>query len=267
MHPYGLPGRDGTGSAFRRGYGVVHCLLVDTGDGLALVDTGWGLRDCTDPSPAVRQFAGIVGSTRDVSETAVRQLARLGHHPADVRHIFLTHLHLDHAGGLPDFPEAIVHASAREIDASRHPRTLIEWRAYRPEHWEHGPRWQPVEAFDGRWFGVRSSAPIPIGLAEFVLIPLPGHTRGHCAVGVRVGDGWLLHCGDAYGYYRQVDPAQPYAHPNGRLMESLVTWGFKMPRQHWATLRELRRAAGERLWTFCSHDGHEFHVMADHPGG
>jgi hypothetical protein len=49
-------------------------------------------------------------------------------------------------------------------------------------------------------------------------------------------------------------------------MESLVTWGFKMPRQHWATLRELRKAAGERLRTLCSHDGHEFHVMGSRDG-
>ncbi len=267
MHPYGLPGRDGTGGAFRRGYGVAHCLLVDTGAGLALVDTGWGVRDCTDPSPAVRQFAGIVGSPRDVAETAVRQVAQLGYDPADVRHVFLTHLHLDHAGGLPDFPGAIVHASAAEIDASRHPRTLIEWRAYRPEQVAHGPRWMAVQDFDALWFGIPCSRPAQLGQTEFVLIPLPGHTRGHCAVGVRVGDGWLLHCGDAYGYYRQVDPAQPYVHPNGRLMEGLVTWGFKMPRCHWATLRELKRAAGGRLRTLCSHDGHEFRTMGDNTGG
>ncbi len=102
-----------TGGFLRRGHGVIHCLLVDTGDGLALVDTGWGLRDCTDPSPAVRQFADLVGSSRDVTETAVRQVARLGYDPADVRHIFLTHLHLDHAGGLPDLPQATVHACRR----------------------------------------------------------------------------------------------------------------------------------------------------------
>jgi len=266
MHPYGLPARDGTGGLLRRGHGVIHCLLVDTGDGLALVDTGWGLRDCTDPSPAVRQFADLIGCTRETKETAIRQIEALGHDPREVRHIFMTHLHLDHAGGLRDFPDATIHASAGEIDASQHPRTLVEWRAYRPEHWAHGPRWQPVNAFDGRWFGIPSSAPLPIGQTEFVMIPLPGHTRGHCAVGVRVGDHWLLHCGDAYGYYRQVDPVQPYSHPSGRLMETLVTWGFKMPRRHWVTLRELLQAHGGLIRPFCAHDGHEFEAMRGNPG-
>ena len=141
MHAFGFPLDDGTGGVFKRGHGVIHCLLVDTGDGIALVDTGWGMRDCTDPSPAVRQFADIVGCSRDPGETAIQQVAALGHDPADVKHIFMTHLHLDHAGGLPDFPEALVHASASEINACAHPRSLIEWRAYRPEHWAHGPKW------------------------------------------------------------------------------------------------------------------------------
>ncbi len=56
--------------------------------------------------------------------------------------------------------------------------------------------------------------------------------QGHCAVALRLSDRWLLVCGDAYGFYRQVDPAQPYVHSNGQLMETLVTTGFNIPRRH-----------------------------------
>ncbi|WP_223281445.1 MBL fold metallo-hydrolase [Streptomyces antnestii] len=42
----------------------------------------------------------------DTGETAVRQVAALGYDIEDVRHIVLTHLDLDHAGGLRDFPPA-----------------------------------------------------------------------------------------------------------------------------------------------------------------
>jgi len=41
--------------------------------------------------------------------TALRQIERLGYHPRDVRHIVLSHLDFDHAGGLDDFPHATVH--------------------------------------------------------------------------------------------------------------------------------------------------------------
>ncbi len=38
-------------------------------------------------------------------------MKRLGYSINDVRHIILTHLDLDHAGGLHDFPNAAVHVS------------------------------------------------------------------------------------------------------------------------------------------------------------
>ena len=260
MHAYGFPLDDGTGGFFKRGHGVIHCLLVDTGAGLALVDTGWGMRDYTDPSPAVRQFTSIIGCPCDVNETAIRQVERLGHDPADVKHIFLTHMHLDHAGGLPDFPAATVHVFADEIEACLHPRTLVEWRAYRPEHRAHGPRWQPHTLQGNRWFGLDCTPPVRVGEAEFIMVPFTGHTRGHCGVALRTGERWLLHCGDAYGYYRQVDPVQPYTHPSGRLMETIVTTGFRMPRRHWVRIRKLLQEHGDEIQTFCTHDLREFEL-------
>ena len=253
MRPLGMPRQDGTGGFFVRGDGVIHCLLVETGEGLVLLDTGWGLRDCAEPAPTVRTFMTLGGCTCDPEETAVRQVARLGFDPADVRHILLTHMHLDHAGGLPDFPQASIHLADAELAAVRNPRTYMERFAYRREHWAHGPRWRPHPAAGGRWFDLESSPPLMIGGVEFALVPFTGHTRGHCAVAVRAEDGWLLHCGDLYGYPPQVDPVQSYAYPCGALMETIVTTGFTMPRRHWAVLRDLQRTHGDEVRMFCSH--------------
>jgi glyoxylase-like metal-dependent hydrolase (beta-lactamase superfamily II) len=52
-----------------------------------------------------------------------------------------------------------------------------------------------------RWFGLEARA-VPLGFSsEVLLIPLPGHTVGHCGVAVEQGDRWALHVGDAY-YFR-----------------------------------------------------------------
>jgi len=267
LHAYGFPQEDGTGGVFKRGHGVIHCLLVDTGDGLVLVDTGWGIGDCTVPSSAVRHFGRLEGCALDVHQTAKRQIEGLGYDPGRVKHTFMTHLHLDHAGGLPDFPEAVVHAWAGEIQAHLHPRSPMERYAYRPEHRAHGPNWQGHVVQGDRWFGLECGPPVAIGETEFVMIPLAGHTRGHCAVAVRNGDRWLLHCGDLYGYHRQVDPDGPYTHPCGRLLEWLVTAGFRMPRCHWAALKSLRQAHGDQIEVFCAHDAHEFQLGSARPRG
>lgn len=46
------------------------------------------------------------------------------------------------------------------------------------------------------------------------LIPLPGHTLGHCGVAVQTEGRWFLHVGDAYYLRRELTDPQ---HPIGEL--------------------------------------------------
>lgn len=85
-----------------------------------------GIQDYAHPSPLMRVFLWLIGSPRDREETAARQIVRLGYTVEDVRHIVLTHLNLDHAGGLRDFPGAQVHLFRREYEAAAHPHSLVE---------------------------------------------------------------------------------------------------------------------------------------------
>src|SRR5512141_416518 len=71
----------------------VTCLLAETNDGLALVDTGFGAEDIQHPTRSMRIFTGLMRLRGDLDETAVRQVRRLGYAPEDVRHIVMTHLH------------------------------------------------------------------------------------------------------------------------------------------------------------------------------
>lgn len=227
-----------------------HCLLVETPLGLALVDTGIGLLDVRDPDGRVGPEAvAAAGFQFRDEDTAARQVERLGFRPADVRHVLLTHADPDHAGGLADFPHARVHAAAEELDALRsgNPR-------YRPVQFDHEPRWVPHPSSAERWFGLEARrADLGAGV-EVLLVPLFGHTLGHCGVAVRTGDRWVLHVGDAY--YLRVELATD-DHP----VSALAALRADDDARRRASLDQLRRLArdhGGEIDLLGYHDVGEF---------
>jgi glyoxylase-like metal-dependent hydrolase (beta-lactamase superfamily II) len=244
---------------------VNHCLLVETDhDGLVLVETGLGLDNVRDPAGTLG--ADWVAMTQPLlaeEECAVRQVARLGYSPADVRHIVLTHLDVDHCGGLPDFPHANVHVLEAELAAALAQAPSFR---YRPAHWAHGPRWvrYPMEAGE-EWFGFTSFA-LRAAAPEIRLVPLGGHTAGHTAVAVRDGDRWLLHCGDAYYYHRELDET-PQTHPLLDIVQTRSETHRDLRLGTQARLRELVRAHGAEVSVFCAHDPWELARYPVSPSG
>ena len=110
------------------------------------------------------------------------QLAKLGVRPRDLRHVVLTHLHTDHAGGLAHLVGARTWV---------HP---LEWRraqgiggqvqGYLPHRW---PQWWNPEPFrfESTRFGpFRERMPLTARGDVFV-VPTPGHTPGHVSVVVQ----------------------------------------------------------------------------------
>ena len=105
---------DGTTDA-ALGHLVCHCLLIESDDGLILIDTGFGVQDVERPRKRLSEFFLQLNQPQLCpEETALAQIRALGFSPADVRHIVITHLDFDHAGGIEDFPNAAVHLTARE---------------------------------------------------------------------------------------------------------------------------------------------------------
>jgi len=253
------PGVYGEGNIFRRIPLITHCLLVETDEGLVLVDTGFGTRDYSNPTLSVRLFIGISFFKRDEEETALRQIIRLGYRPEDVRHIAITHMHLDHVGGLPDFPQAKVHIFADEHQAITRPRNIEEKYVCRKEHWSHNPDWVIHHLGDQQWFGFDQTPPVNLGDIELFLLPLPGHTRGHCGVALRTPDGWLLHCGDSYVYHGDVHPEKPFYPPWHKTALTLIKpiKAFRALGKHSPRLRALLRDHGDEVRIFCSHDPYE----------
>lgn len=264
MAPLGGRLINGDAPPYRAARLVAHCLLVETEQGLVLVDTGLGLQDVREPRRLGLGFRLACRPKLLESETAVRQVARLGYSPEDVRHIVLTHLDLDHTGGIADFPQAKVHVHADEYAAAMARRTTGERSRYVPAQWAHHPDWATYGTQEGeRWFGfdaVRQLDGLP---PEILLIPLAGHTRGHSGVAVAQEEGWLLHAGDAYFFHGEVNAQPSRGTPGLDLFQSAVEVNRTKRLDNQRRLHALAAAERGRIQVFSAHDPLEFERCRD----
>jgi glyoxylase-like metal-dependent hydrolase (beta-lactamase superfamily II) len=152
--------------------GIVGCYLLETEDGPALFDCG--------PASCIEHLkAG---------------LAEHGLELRDVRHLLLSHIHLDHAGAagtlVREHPGLQVHVS--EVGAPH----LVD-----PRRLEDSARRLYGDAFDDLWGEL---APVPSGNVHVVgervvgldCFPTPGHAWHHVSY---LGEDGVLYAGDAAG--------------------------------------------------------------------
>jgi len=259
MCPRGQSALDGGGSLVARGRLVSHCLLLETeAEGLVLVDAGIGVEDVRD----TRRLGAFFGPAMAIDATrthmpALPQVEALGFRREDVRHIVLTHIDFDHAGGLADFPWAKVHVHARERDAALARATFRERTRYRPPQLAHGQAWETYDASGEPWNGVpavRQLAGLP---PEILALPMHGHSRGHAAIAVDTGRGWLVHAGDAYFHRSVLERGDASATPWAlRWIERFIAIDYKAVRANHATLAAL--AKRDDVTVFSAHDPVEF---------
>jgi glyoxylase-like metal-dependent hydrolase (beta-lactamase superfamily II) len=214
---------------------VIGVYLLDTGDGPALFDCG--------PTSALPALKG--------------RLAEEGLALTDLRHLLLSHIHLDHAGAagvlVREHPELEVHVS--EVGAPH----LVD-----PSRLERSARRLYGDDFDTLWGEL---APIPeanvnvVGerVLGFACFPTPGHANHHVSY---LDDEGTLYAGDAAGVRivpgRYIIPVSPPPEVDLESWEhtideieargpdrlALIHFGVvESPRDH---LRRLRREL--RVW-------------------
>lgn len=251
-------------SIFQRGCLCCHCILAESKDGLVLVDTGYGLQDVRSPSQRLSSmFLWMMSPDFREEMTAVRQIEHLGFKAEEVRHIVLTHLDFDHAGGLDDFPAARVHLMRREGVSAAMQATWLDRQRYRPQQWASRSRWHLYEATQGGlWYGFHCARELD-GLKDDVfLVPLHGHTLGHAGVALRADGRWVLMAGDAYFYHEEMDPVNPRCTPGLRMYQTLMEKDRKARLANQRHLRDLKRDHGSEIDILSSHDPEEFERVA-----
>ena len=239
---------------------VAHVLLVETErDGLVLVDTGLGTRDVDGSPPLPKRFRAIVRPVLERTETAAAQVVALGFKSTDVRHIVVTHLDLDHAGGLSDFPAAKVHLHAREHAAAMARGSTKERQRYVESQWAHGPKWELYTEDGDTWRGLPAVAKLRGVTADLALLPMHGHTHGHSAVVVTNGRT-LVHAGDAYFHRNTVHGGST---PLGfAVFERAMQMDGAARRASVAALRQLA-SSYQDLDIFSAHDPSEYTDLRD----
>lgn len=231
---------------------VCHVLLIETDNGLVLVDSGFGTDDCANPK-RVGPTRRMVRPVLRHEETVAHQIERLGFARDDVRHIIITHMDMDHAGGLSDFSAAQIHlTSAEALGAIRAPSRQEKIR-YRSEQWTHRPNIVEHDPHGEKWRGFAAAKELTEISPDIVLVSLPGHTRGHACVAVDAGHRWVLHAGDAFYHYGALDGSTPVPRAL-TAMETLVAWDRKAVLANHARLADLYAQQDPDLMIVCAHD-------------
>lgn len=201
--------------------------------GVVLFDTGHNHRGLADPRGWYgKSMDGFLDIRITEDDCMPRQLRKVGIDPSEVTHVILSHLHIDHAGEMTSFPDALFVVRAAELPFAWWP-TPNQRGSYILNDLKDTREYRYLELPDELDFDV-------FGDGSLVCVHTPGHTPGHQSLVVRLPDYGrpLVVCGDAcYGE----------ANLRGTLPNSGVLVDV---RQWWHSIQKLRwlENLGCELW-------------------
>jgi glyoxylase-like metal-dependent hydrolase (beta-lactamase superfamily II) len=221
--------------------------MIDTGPSEKMVD---GLQ-----ADLGRVGGTLLGGTMRPGQAAGDQVRALGHDPAAIELVVMTHLHYDHLGGSAQFPAAEFVATKAELDDPPSSR-----KGTYAHHRDAVSRWRAIHGA-GEPHGVFSRTWDLFGDGSVRLVSTPGHTPGHLSVLLRLTGGRScllavdaayarrtiderlvpLLCPDVKAYLRSLDELRAYvaAEP-----EAIVVCGHD-PDRFERDSREAAAAASE----------------------
>lgn len=207
-------------------------ILIERNDDLVLFDTGIGTRIEEEIRPPVYWgnlffYSGIMRTQFNPRRDAlVHQLTRLGFYPSDVKHVILSHLHWDHAGGMRDFPLAHFLVGRREWDfVSKISKGGLFKNAFiKEQFWEAGLDIELIDTDPCKPFKNFPASYDIFGDGSMVLVDLPGHSPGLMGLFLNMPSGRrFLFSADTFYFPEGLEQRVP----KSKLMQFLVSEGPK----------------------------------------
>jgi glyoxylase-like metal-dependent hydrolase (beta-lactamase superfamily II) len=181
--------------------------------GPVLVDTGLHPSIASDPEANLgRLAASLTDPVMTKGEDIPARLRARGIDPAAIGTVILTHLHVDHASAVSEFPAATFVVSKLEWEDATSGLLPI-FKYYRPQQFDYAFDFRTVDyeassinshSTFGRSFDL-------FGDGSIVLVATPGHSAGHQSVVLRTGVGPLVIAGDAIFLENQIEPGADLA--------------------------------------------------------
>jgi N-acyl homoserine lactone hydrolase len=187
-------------------------LVEHPGAGPILIDTGFHPSVAVKPTENLGRLARFTFKDIDMKpeQAVAAQLRERGIAATDVKVVVMTHLHIDHASAISDFPEATFVVSKAEWDAAT---TQGQFHGYVPRQFDHAFDYRLLDFENGdanSFSGFARSFDL-LGDGSLRCVYTPGHTLGHLSVVVRTAAGEVLVAGDALYLRRTLDDTHlPY---------------------------------------------------------
>jgi N-acyl homoserine lactone hydrolase len=173
----------------------IYCFLVEHPEGPFLIDAGEIARVHERGFlPDSIFFNGAAKYDVKREDEVDFQLVKLGYKAEQVKRVYLTHFHSDHADGVFHFPKAKVYAAKEAYDFSLSSKGAR--MGYLKKNLPEGFQPEAFEFTDGKE-GVFASSKKLTADGSIVAVPMPGHSIGHTAYIVKSENRRYVFSGDA----------------------------------------------------------------------